>query len=702
MTKLTRILVFLVGLNFLLLPWCFNMQWQLHLLQALTLSTCLALTLSIIGFSLCIMAVRAQQQQINANSEAKSNNSIEALLAGKRKSNTGDLSTNLPENHHKTASYKYSKGEAGPGDLAKNNPSILKDDSKSQAAIEDGKMLAGPISHNPASDAHPKQKHKRTAIIEGNDSRSESSTPKKQPSKTQGQTIILPNDTGAAGSGDLQKSVNTPEKKSSKLEICSVDPTQRMTAQAVTIRGITPQKKSSSPYDLWTKLPDKRKETSAPEADTAQVFEQQFQYDSKALERNKRPAHSFPSEQPTNLHWHPQALERKSRVLSSDFKQPYWRHKFRLVEFLAHIFAYKKGLKHGSIHTIDERQCIFDPLEAKLGSGLYGSIGYDTTRARIYLNFQGTRPGWLDTIFADLLPGGPGHWAFKNNSEIVFLQLIKMIQKFSKDKIDLIISGHSLGASLAQHCFCALLKKINAKSEPALNQIGRIQVNVVNDPGVNKTVQNEILTFSSFVAKNVTLEGNIILVAGDAIQQIYPTALGYLKPQEAKIQLIKIHPEQPVSTWGPYLTFVMTLAWWMEAGAAPASISILAKHLYQKLSKSFAAHTKKLLQDMSKTTKIEFFSNLVELQRVAIMKKCGHQCRSLHVLSHISGPIIKCLHTLLYPQPLLMPTDLRYSYIEGKEGWVEITPDNRSNGLEIKGLSPVDEKKPTKSIIGSI
>ena len=93
------------------------------------------------------------------------------------------------------------------------------------------------------------------------------------------------------------------------------------------------------------------------------------------------------------------------------------------------------------------------------------------------MNFQGTNDG---TLSADFQKGGAGYAVFQAQERDILLQIANYIKSVSAKhpgkKIDLDISGHSLGAAYTQNAHAAILKAMaNTKSFKQLGLPENIQ-----------------------------------------------------------------------------------------------------------------------------------------------------------------------------------------------------------------------------------
>tara|TARA_R110002110_G_scaffold415858_2_gene658585 strand:+ start:21581 stop:22993 length:1413 start_codon:yes stop_codon:yes gene_type:complete len=204
---------------------------------------------------------------------------------------------------------------------------------------------------------------------------------------------------------------------------------------------------------------------------------------------------------------------------------------------------------------------------------------------KICINWTGTCS--LGTILADL-EKTPGEKSYRNEELSILNQINKTIGDFSdksNGKIDLVVTGHSLGGALAQQCFHSLqraigtnifkqqlesddvekasswieaeqkyraalgskranmLKEIpeSSRSNLTTDNIDTITIGTWNSAGVLKAVEENSNTLASYLSNaGVKLKGLFGMVGGDAVQTTgQGTVLSDTSAEDAEVQLLK-------------------------------------------------------------------------------------------------------------------------------------------------------------------
>ncbi len=147
----------------------------------------------------------------------------------------------------------------------------------------------------------------------------------------------------------------------------------------------------------------------------------------------------------------------------------------------------------------------------------------DEATHKIFIGWCGTKNH--EHVMADLEPT-PASQTFTNHEEHFLAKIDAMIaSKTAQDgkKVEIIITGHSLGGAIAQLCMHALGKSISTEANyPHLSptHIESITLATANSPGISQEQVSEFEAISSYINQNTTTKLNAVNLRtqGDPIQ----------------------------------------------------------------------------------------------------------------------------------------------------------------------------------------
>jgi len=274
---------------------------------------------------------------------------------------------------------------------------------------------------------------------------------------------------------------------------------------------------------------------------------------------------------------------------------------FAFIETLAHSEAGAYGAPTREKNTIvsikdPNNGEIIDynvtPIKTK-STGLVAEIftPVDSSKSnQLCINWAGTHS--LGTALADL-EKTPGEKSFRNEEFSILEQINNTVGHFatqSNNKVNVMITGHSLGGSLAQQCFHSMQRALATnifqeqlengnlddaaiwiKSEQAYREdlgskranmlkeipndirsnlrsenIASLSIGTWNSAGVLKAVETNSNTLAGYISKaGINLKGLFGMVGGDAVQTTgQGNILSNVAPEEANIQVLKVDKNQ--------------------------------------------------------------------------------------------------------------------------------------------------------------
>ncbi len=209
---------------------------------------------------------------------------------------------------------------------------------------------------------------------------------------------------------------------------------------------------------------------------------------------------------------------------------------------------------------------------------------------QVCINWTGTCS--LGTVLADL-EKTPGEKSYRNEEFSILKQINSVVEDFaeqSTDKVDVIVTGHSLGGALAQQCFHSIQRALATnifqkqletgnlddaatwiKAEQAYredlgskranmhqeipssirsslntNTIGSLSIGTWNSAGVLKAVETNSNTLAGYLSQaGIKLKGLFGMVGGDAVQTTgQGNILSDVAPEDAQVQVLKVDKNQ--------------------------------------------------------------------------------------------------------------------------------------------------------------
>ncbi len=122
-----------------------------------------------------------------------------------------------------------------------------------------------------------------------------------------------------------------------------------------------------------------------------------------------------------------------------------------MFELMAHSVAYNKGDWQ---KFLGDNGYTHNPEDVVIGTGLKCMLIKHNGDKRPILAFKGTSPDQLGDVLADLDPIAVGAMTFNSNKE-------KVGELVARSGGNLVVTGHSLGGALAQHCGVAFSSSIS-------------------------------------------------------------------------------------------------------------------------------------------------------------------------------------------------------------------------------------------------
>ena len=237
--------------------------------------------------------------------------------------------------------------------------------------------------------------------------------------------------------------------------------------------------------------------------------------------------------------------------------------KFASGEFLAHWLAYKPL---GSCKTIKVLEAVGTYREhtvQKLQTTHDGLVGYvliPTTALTdsvldLKVIFQGTKS--LAGVSRDIWErGGAGTKTFEKNKDNILSQINTIVAQYQKPT-NIVLAGHSLGASDAQNCMGALMEAfaqnrgvnvaddeiIPGSSRTDLDKVQKLQLFGYNSAGITHERNEKAKELAKIFHEKklpIALECNYLRMHKDGVQQTGETSLlnGVLS-EHAKVEVMK-------------------------------------------------------------------------------------------------------------------------------------------------------------------
>jgi hypothetical protein len=240
--------------------------------------------------------------------------------------------------------------------------------------------------------------------------------------------------------------------------------------------------------------------------------------------------------------------------------------RFKQAEQLGHVLAYKEmdqddyqapehkelaakdGLKRAYVDDEDgvKRTYLVRRVQGT-HAGLVSFVLYsdDVDNPRVHVTFRGTHN--LASTKRDLEnPSAPGKYSYITDEDKIMSTIRDVVQHkqaTSKQKIELSISGHSLGGADCQNCAAAVIHDIAEKKSPLAN-IDGLNIMHINGVGVGHSVEvqvkNDVQKIKVDDKNPIKIRQFIIAVGGDAVQQTgYTSILADLPPEQVDTKYLK-------------------------------------------------------------------------------------------------------------------------------------------------------------------
>lgn len=296
--------------------------------------------------------------------------------------------------------------------------------------------------------------------------------------------------------------------------------------------------------------------------------------------------------------------------------------KFASAEHLAHTVPYELA----SGHNPNEPVIIFDAdggvreykvtkIQTK-DAGICGFIltGKEADNNTVHVVFRGTADG--ASVRRDLEYGGAGQTSFNAEKALITSQILSKVADRSRatdKKVNVVISGHSLGGADAQNCANAILEEMadhythahKDKQLAQLNPVSRINhltINHVNSGGVSMQTANTSKHNAEIAAKHgVKINLCALKVAGDGIQQTGQTNIFSDVPDNvAHVEVLKV--KSGTNGWLRY-TYLTIAAAIMSKLSSVATVGL--KDAYS----TYKAHTQLNFSKELDNTRLEHFTN---------------------------------------------------------------------------------------------
>lgn len=359
---------------------------------------------------------------------------------------------------------------------------------------------------------------------------------------------------------------------------------------------------------------------------------------------------------------------------------------FASAEHLAHTVAYDLAANYDPalpLVVIDEdgksREYKATPIETANPAILgYILTGTDNTNNRIHVVFRGTAD--KASIVRDTEYGGAGHESFNAEKDLIISQITRVIGQRANEtdnKVQVSISGHSLGGGDAQNCSAALLEamtqiqmhkryqeknqvgKITDQIKSALTmrpsgaltksahapltQVASVTLNHCNSAGVTHTTANKSRKNAKYLSKlGVAIKVRALKVAGDGIQMSGQTnILNDVEPETADVAVLKINSSHEGWISAKTMTAATGLAYVTSPAIAAGTITSL------KAIGTFKAHTTHNFDRFLTNNDYEYFDNSNSAGALAVKKALSH--KSLIDNNIVSHSLKKIVHTLTNP-----------------------------------------------------
>lgn len=297
--------------------------------------------------------------------------------------------------------------------------------------------------------------------------------------------------------------------------------------------------------------------------------------------------------------------------------------KFASAEHLAHTVPYELA---SASHNPNEPVIIFDAdggvREYKVTKiqtqdpGICGFIltGKEADNNTVHVVFRGTAD--QASVRRDLEFGGAGQTSFNAEQAVIVSQILGKVaerSRVSNKKINVVISGHSLGGADTQNCANALLTELAdhhthanqnkdlAKLNPA-SRISSLTINHVNSGGVSMQTANESKHNAEIAAKHgVKINLCALKVEGDGIQQTGQTNIfSDVSPNVANVEVLKV--KSGTNGWLRYTYLTI-------AAAIMSKISSVATAGLKDAYGTYKAHTQLNFSSELDHTRLEHYTN---------------------------------------------------------------------------------------------
>lgn len=286
--------------------------------------------------------------------------------------------------------------------------------------------------------------------------------------------------------------------------------------------------------------------------------------------------------------------------------------KFASAEHLARIVAYDNYKPDEEIPILEHDGKLEEYTITKLQTknlGIVGHILTNNSSKQVHVVFSGLHN--FAGMLRSLETGAAGHDSFGAEKRSIADQIAKKISEQAAkvgDKIDLTISGHSLGGADAQNCAATVMdcmvdahrhSRVNSPSNNAWLQVNSLTVNHLNSVGIKHSTGAKAKKNAEKLSKHgIKINVRALKVECDGIQQTGQTSiLADIDPKIANVEMLKISkaPE----------TFVEFVAMFLALAQLPELVTGLICMLYD----AYSAHNTLHFAKEFDPTKFDFLDN---------------------------------------------------------------------------------------------
>jgi hypothetical protein len=285
-------------------------------------------------------------------------------------------------------------------------------------------------------------------------------------------------------------------------------------------------------------------------------------------------------------------------------------------------------------------------------TGCLGLVSYiltavDPENLRVHLVFRGSKdaPAWCRATEA----GAPGHMSFFADRDIILNELCFTLASLANNekRVNLFISGHSLGGADAQNCATAIMIAMGQidqhnqeyDSFKQLANILRITINLANPAGITALKATECKLHAKYLTQQmgVSLRIMFMITAGDAVPQSGESHILFDCSDEiAQIELVKLNTGYEGWLTKPYIAGAL-----LTLPVSSVGVGLLG---CVSLYSAYKAHKLKFLAHSELQQSYDLYSNATDLGCQVIKDKLGKHALNNPALDKLKS-VLNALQT---------------------------------------------------------